>query len=161
MSVHHREDSVRSLKLSNMGITPPSDWNDLEQVRYVKRREMGADCTAAIYAGIDIGGKRYSLTEHDQTELMAQLQTVKEGAPAVPYHADGELCRMFTAEEFVAVATVAMQHIFYHRTYCNHLNAWVRRGKLGEVKGIFYGKELPKDLAENMAEILAKAGELF
>ncbi len=29
-----------------------------------------------------VGGSRYSLTEHDQTEIMAQLTAVKEGAAA-------------------------------------------------------------------------------
>ena len=115
-------------------------------------------CSAAIYAGIEVGGARYSLTEHDQTELMAQAQTVKDGAAAVPYHADGELCRMYPAEEFAALAQAATAHVFYHRTYCNHLNAWIRRAGLEELEGIVYGADLPEDLAAGMAAILAAAG---
>ena len=97
MSIQHREDSIRDMKLERLGVTPPQDWNDVEQVRTAKKAEIGLACSAAIYAGIDVGGAHYSLTEHDQTELMAQFQTVKEGAEEVPYHADGELCRMYTA----------------------------------------------------------------
>lgn len=93
MSIQHREDSIRDMKLERLGVTPPQDWNDVEQVRTAKKAEIGLACSAAIYAGIDVGGAHYSLTEHDQTELMAQFQTVKEGAKEVPYHADGELCR--------------------------------------------------------------------
>jgi hypothetical protein len=89
---------------------------------------------------------------------MGQLSLVQQGAPFVPYHADGELCRMFTAEEFMAVANTAIQHIFYHRTYCNHLNAWIRRGSLAEVRDMFYGVDLPADLAENMTQLLKTAG---
>ena len=103
MSIQHREDSIRDMKLERLGVTPPQDWNDVEQVRTAKKAEIGLACSAAIYAGIDVGGAHYSLTEHDQTELMAQFQTVKEGAEEVPYHADGELCRMYTAEEFTAL----------------------------------------------------------
>lgn len=158
MSVQHREDSIRNIRLERMGITPPDDWNDVEQVRDAKKAEIGAACSAAIYAGIDVNGAHYSLTEHDQTEIMAQLETVKGGAAKVPYHADGELCRMFTAEEFTAVATAAINHIFYHRTYCNHMNAWIKRATIEELPAITYGADLPADLAESMTAIIKAAG---
>ena len=158
MSVQHRKDSSRNMRLERMGIQPPADWIDVAQVRAVKKQQIGAACSAAIYAGIEVDGSRYSLTEHDQTELMAQAQTVKEGAAAVPYHADGELCRMYPAEEFTALAQAATAHVFYHRTYCNHLNAWIARADLEELPAIVYGAELPKDLAASMAAIIAAAG---
>lgn len=158
MSVKHRKDSIRNMRLERQGITPPEDWNDVEQVRAVKKAEIGAACSAAIYAGVDVDDSHYSLTEHDQTEIMAQYDTVKSGAPAVPYHADGKLCRMFTAEEFEKIAKAATAHIFYHRTYCNHVNAWIARAGLAELDAISYGAELPADLAESMAEIIKAAG---
>ena len=152
-----RTDSVRDLQLAGSGITPPRDWGDVEQVRAAKRQEIGAACSAAIYAGVEVGGRRYSLTEHDQTEIMAQLATVKDGAAAVPYHADGELCRMYPAEEFAALAQAATAHVFYHRTYCNHVNAWIMRAELKELMDIVYGAELPQDLAERMTAIISAA----
>lgn len=153
-----RKDSVRTLRLKQLGIAPPADWGDVEQVRRAKREEIGLACTAAIYAGVDLGGSHYSLTEHDQTEIMAQYAVVKEGAAAVPYHADGELCRMYPAAEFTALALSATAHVFYHRTYCNHVNAWINRAGLEELAGIDYGAALPEDLAQSMAAILAAAG---
>lgn len=153
-----RKDSIKKLLLEKAGITPPKDWSDVAQVREVKRQEVGAACSAAIYAGINIGEKHYSLTEHDQTEIMAQYTMVKEGAAAVPYHADGELCRMYPAEEFSVLAQTATAHIFYHRTYCNHLNAWIKRAELEALGGIVYGVELPEDLADSMAAIISAAG---
>ena len=158
MSVQNREDSIRNLRLVRLGVTPPDDWNDVEQVRAAKKEEIGLACSAAIYAGIDVNGSHYSLTEHDQTELMAQYTTMKEGAPAVPYHADGQLCRMYPAEEFAEIAQAATAHVFYHRTYCNHVNAWIARAGLDELDAITYGAELPADLAASMAEIIEAAG---
>ena len=146
------------MKLERLGVTPPQDWNDVEQVRTAKKAEIGLACSAAIYAGIDVGGAHYSLTEHDQTELMAQFQTVKEGAEEVPYHADGELCRMYTAEEFTALTQAATAHVFYPRTYCNHLNAWITRAGIDEIPAIVYGVDLPADLAASMAALIEKAG---
>ena len=74
------------------------------------------------------------------------------------YHADGELCRMYTAEEFTALAQAATAHVFYHRTYCNHLNAWIKRAGLDEIPAIVYGADLPADLAASMAALIEKAG---
>ena len=158
MGIKWRKDSVRELRLKRAGVTPPKDWGDVEQVRQTKLQEVGAACSAAIYAGIDVGGSHYSLTEHDQTEIMAQAQTVKEGAAAVPYHADGELCRMYPAEELAALARAATAHVFYHRAYCNHLNARIRRAGLEELAGIAYGVALPADLAESMEAIISAVG---
>ena len=157
MSVQHTENSIKDGRLRQKGIIPPTDWGDLEQVRAVKKQEMGAECTAHIYAGVEVGGKQYSMTEHDQTELMAQVQTIKEGAAAVPYHANGELCRLYPAEEFIAIANAATAHVFYHRPYCNHLNVWIMRATVKQVDKIEYGSELPNDLAESMAALLAAA----
>lgn len=153
-----RTDSVRDLKLQSSGVTPPRDWGDAEQVRAAKLQEIGLACTAAIYAGVDVGDAHYSLTEHDQTELMAQNAAIAAGARAVPYHADGQLCRMYPAEEFAALAQAATAHVFYHRTYCNHVNAWIARADLAELDSIKYGAELPADLAKSMAAIIAAAG---
>lgn len=156
--LNYRKDSLREIRLKQKGITPPKDWNNVDQVRDAKKQEIGLDCSAAIYAGIDVAGSHYSLTEHDQTELMAQNAAVVAGAQAVPYHADGELCRMYPAAEFSALAQAAAAHVFYHRTYCNHVNAWIARAGLDELAAIEYGAELPADLAASMAQIIQEAG---
>ena len=130
----------------------------LDELRAAKKTEIGAACTAAIYEGISVEGSHYSLTEHDQMELTAQYTLVKEGVPAVPYHADGELCRMYPADEFIVLARVATAHVFYHRTYCNHVNAWIARAEAEELASIVYGAELPEDLAAGMAAILEAGG---
>lgn len=39
----------------------------------------------------------------------------------VLYHADGQPCRLFTAEEFMEVANAATLFITKQRTYCNLL----------------------------------------
>ena len=35
MSIQHREDSIRDMKLERLGVTPPQDWND----RSARRRK--------------------------------------------------------------------------------------------------------------------------
>ena len=134
----------------------------LENKRAAKTAEMSAACNAAITAGMDVtttqGTEHFSLQETDQINLTAAVTAVQQGASDYPYHADGELCRMFTAAEIGAVGQASIAHKLYHTTYCNHLFAWIRRASAAELAGITYGAELPEDLAASMQALLAQAG---
>ena len=134
----------------------------LEDKRSAKTAEMSAACNAAITAGMDVtttqGTEHFSLQETDQINLTAAVTAVQQGAAGYPYHADGELCRMFTAAEIGAVGQASIAHKLYHTTYCNHLFAWIRRATASELAGITYGAELPEDLAASMQALLTQAG---
>lgn len=134
----------------------------LEDKRVAKHAEISAASEAAIYAGMDVettqGTEHFSLTEKDQINLTTAKNAVDKGAAAYPYHADGEMCRIFTAAEINAISQASIAHIIYHTTYCNHLFDWIRRADAVELAGITYGAELPGDLAAHMQEILTQAG---
>ncbi len=159
-----RTDSVRDRALESLGITPPRDWGDVEQVRAAKLQEISAACNAAITAGCDVtltdgSTGHISLTAEDQINLSTATQAVGQGAAGYPYHLDGQLCTLYPAAEIMAMAQAATAHKLYHTTYYNHLAAWARRcSTVEEVAAVTYGAELPEDLAANMAEILAAAG---
>ena len=134
----------------------------LEDKRAAKHAEISAASEAAIYAGMDVettqGTEHFSLTEKDQINLTTAKNAVDKGAAAYPYHADGEMCRIFTAEEINAIAQASIAHKIYHTTYCNHLFEWIRRADAAELAGITYGAELPDDLAASMQALLTQAG---
>ena len=134
----------------------------LEDKRAAKTAAMSAACNAAITAGMDVettqGTEHFSLQETDQINLTAAVTAVQQGAAGYPYHADGELCRMFTAAEIGAVGQASIAHKLYHTTYCNHMFAWIRRATAAELAGITYGAELPEDLAASMQALLTQAG---
>lgn len=123
-----------------------------------KIAELGEACQDAIYKGIDVettsGVEHYSLTINDQTNIGNLLLQAQAGAPVL-YHADGQLCRLFSPEEMMAVAAAAIRHKTYHTTLCNHLNVWVRRTEDDtELDAIAYDSPLPDDLAAHMAALL-------
>lgn len=134
----------------------------LEDKRAAKTAEMSAACNAAITAGMDVtttqGTEHFSLEETDQINLKTATDDVKAGAAFYPYHADGELCRIFTAAEINAIGEASKAHKLYHTTYCNHLFDWIQRADAAELAGITYGAELPDDLAAHMQEILTQSG---
>lgn len=140
-----------------------TDDRSLDQIRADKLTELSTACNAAITAGMDVettqGAEHFSLQETDQINLTTALSAVQAGAPGYPYHADGQLCRMFTAAEIQAVAEASVQHKLYHTTLCNHLMTWARRADTkDELSGITYSADgLPDDLAANMEAVLAAA----
>lgn len=138
----------------------------LEEVKADKIVDLSAACNAAIVAGMDVetsqGTEHFSLEETDQINLTTALTAVQAGAASYPYHADGQLCRMFSAAEIQSIAQASVQHKLYHTTLCNHLLTWARRAETAEeLAGISYTADnLPEDLAANMAEVLASASSL-
>ena len=137
------------------------DDRPLDVIRADKLAELSADCNASITAGMDVettqGTEHFSLQETDQINLTTALSAVQSGAAGYPYHADGKLCRLFTASEIQAIAEASVKHKLYHTTLCNHLLTWARRAETKEeLSGITYSADgLPEDLAANMASVLA------
>jgi hypothetical protein len=85
---------------------------NFENLKKSKFKEVGMACTGIIHTGITVGDCNYSLETYDQINLMGQLDAIQQGAEAVPYHANGNLCRMFPAAEFVQIAEKAISHVF-------------------------------------------------
>ena len=133
----------------------------IDEVRKTKLYSVMSECYAKITSGFDVtlsaGEKEhFSLTETDQINLQAAMTAVHQGAATYPYHADEELCRLYPAEDILIIGDAAMDHKFWHTTYCNHLSTWIRRAEsIEELETIRYGTELPTDLAENMAIIVS------
>lgn len=140
---------------------PASDA--LEAAKAAKEAELSAACNQAITDGMDVettqGTEHFSLQETDQINLTTAYNAVMSGSEQYPYHADGALCRMFTADEIKAISAASIQHKMYHTTLCNHLLTWARRAETEEeLEGITYTADgLPEDLAQNMAQIMAAA----
>lgn len=127
----------------------------LDEQKENKWQEVNETCTKIIYDGIDVttsvGVEHFSLQQFDQMEIKTLADRVAVGATTVPYHADGKLCRMFTAEEMVEIATKSIEYVTYHRTYVNSVHQWIKRCVTEEeLNAISYGVPLPTDLDENL-----------
>lgn len=93
---------------------------NIEYIKELKINFLSSACHNMIENGIDVNGSHYSLTSNDQIEMI-KLESMIKMNPDTPvfYHADGEKCRMFSAEEFLVISTTALGWITYHRTYFN------------------------------------------
>jgi len=143
--------------------TPEPAAPDLETVRTAKLDELSAAAQAAIIAGCDVTLSdgttgHISLTPEDQINLSTAQAAVQAGASGYPYHLDGQLCKVYSAEDILIMGKAAVAHILYHTTYCNHLRTWAQRATdQDELTGITYGAVLPDDLKANMEAIISAA----
>ena len=128
---------------------------ELGKAKEKKIAEISKACEQTIFNGVDIGGEHFSLTYNDQINLSSVFEMIKQGMATALYHADGELCRPFTADEVNNLMTKATEFKTYHTTYCNHLFSWINRLEtVEEVNSITYGSELPEDLQEHLNGVL-------
>lgn len=160
--------AVVSLEVNQDALAAYEDANqpDLSVLKAEKAEELSESCHATIVAGIDVTLSdgttgHFAMEETDQINLTTAYNAVQTGAAGYPYHADGQLCKMYPASDIIAISEAAMAHKLYHTTYCNHLMAWARRAEtVDELSGITYGAELPEDLAANMAEVMSNAAAI-
>lgn len=144
-------------------IYSPQTEAKLANAKLNKYNEISSICYKTITNGVDVktsqGVEHFSLKETDQLNLSAAAQAIQQGASTYPYHADKQLCRMFSAEEIQAIVKASNWHKTYHTTLCNHLNIWINRAEtIEEIESITYSAEnLPDDLALNMTNILAES----
>lgn len=142
---------------------PPTEAEQLETLRAEKLKAASDACEQAICAGIDVTfsdgtQEHFSLQPNDQTNIDGIFSAVTLGVTSYPYHADGELCKMYSASDIVKLYVAAKGHVTQQTTYNNALRQWIKREtSLDTLKSITYGSELPDDLKADVADILQKA----
>lgn len=128
----------------------------INEVISQKKSELSTECEKIIVAGVDVGDAHYSLTIEDQANILAWMAVAQTGK-AVPYHQDGQPCRIYTAEEFMEVANAAVAFKTAQTTYCNLLMRQVEAmTDVDEVKAVKYGvTQLEGEYAEQYQVIMA------
>ena len=128
----------------------------IDKVISQKKAELSEECEKTIVAGVDVGDAHYSLTLEDQANILAWMAVAQTGK-SVPYHCDGQPCRIYSAEEFMEVANAAVAFKTAQTTYCNLLMRQVEAmTNVDEVKAVEYGvTQLEGEYAEQYQIIMA------
>jgi hypothetical protein len=105
---------------------------------------------------------RFSLTENDQTNLMERQAQLMAGATQVSYHADGELCTYYSAEDMMAIIQASIFHKNYQTTYFNSLKYYINSmTDKNEVSAVEYGIEIPEQYqSQPLKDLLAQLAQL-
>ena len=130
-----------------------------------KINEIKKACRDNIYNGIDVElvngeTKHFSLTLEDQMNLNGLITQISIGnikaEKGVPYHADGEMCTLFSIEDFTLIANKASEYIIAQTTYCNHLMNYVKSLEtVEELNNVYYGMPLTGEFLNNFEELTA------
>lgn len=139
----------------------------LEEMKTMKQEEVHADCSKAIYAGINVnlstGVEHFALKIEDQINLFGKQAQMMSGAELLEYHQDGCPCKYYSAEDMQKIMTEALWWVSYHTTYCNALNMWIAGAETGEeLNKIYYGADVPEEyqsevLKDYLVKIMAEA----
>lgn len=133
-------------------ITPTEE--PLETAILNKTEEIGQTMSNTIIVGIDYNNEHYTLTEFDQTAIIARGSQALDGK-SVSWHPDGESCRIYTAQEFLPIYIKAYLHIIRQQTYANQLKQYVKSlTTVDEINNVTYGDELTGTYLENYNAIM-------
>lgn len=120
----------------------------IEQLITDKVAEMSQACEDAITAGFDIVlsdgiEHHFSLQLPDQLKITKLNDRAVAGEEFLPYHADDEPCKIFAAQDIIAINTT-MEHIIeYQTTYFNSLKMYIRgMTDKNEIINVKYGVEI-------------------
>lgn len=144
----------------------PAEVPDIEEVRAAKISEMSAACAQAITAGVDVTLSdgttgHYSLTLEDQLNLMNLQAMVVAGMESVPYHADGEQCRYYSAADFTTIVETATAWKLYQESYFNSLRDYINSmAAVEDIQAVTYGMDIPRQYQTQVLQDLMAEGEV-
>ena len=135
-----------------------------DSIKAEKIAEIKKDCEEYIYAGTDV---TYSdgATEHftyslaDQSNISEMFTAVMAGATEYPYHADGEICKIYSKEQIVTIyGTLSLfktEATTYHNSLKAQVNAMTDADAISAIK--FKETELTGEYLTNYAAMMASA----
>lgn len=138
----------------------PNEVITVDYVKSVKIAEMSNTCNKVITNGFDVvlsdgNSYHFSLTTQDQLNLITLSSMVANGETQIPYHADGELCRFYSADDINIIITTATQFKTYQISYFNALKAYIESlDDMNEIGAITYGVDIPAKYQSDVLKAL-------
>ena len=163
------DDGTEENQPSDEVYIDPEDEITLDYIKSTKNSEMSCICNRIITNGFDIvlsdkETYHFSLTIQDQLNLITLSSLIGSGEEYIPYHADGELCRYYTAADIQAIVNAATVHKTFHVTYFNSLKSYINAlDSIDSISAIEYGCQIPEeyqsDILKQLYEQMAQNNE--
>ena len=131
-----------------------SEAEYISVARNAALERISGKCSAAIYAGVTVNGKHYTLSEHEQAALSIAQSKVDKGATAVLY-GDG----LKDAATITAISAAAYEWGVVCTTYYAYLKRYIAaETDVDKLASIDFGKALPDSYMQQLAALLSSAG---
>ena len=155
-SIEVNQEALDAFKAT---LPDPTDSIKAEKIAEIKK-----DCEEYIYAGTDVtyadgATEHFTYNLADQSNISEMFTAVMAGATEYPYHADGEICKIYSKEQIVTIyGTLSLfktEATTYHNSLKAQVNAMTDADAITAVK--FKETELTGEYLENYAAMMASA----
>ena len=135
-----------------------------DSIKAEKIDEIKKDCEDYIYAGTSVtytdgNTEHFTYNLADQSNISEMFTAVMAGATEYPYHADGEICKIYTKEQIVTIyGTLSLfktEATTYHNSLKAQINAMTDADAISAIK--FKETELTGEYLTNYAAMMASA----
>lgn len=135
-----------------------------DSAKTAKIAEIKKACEDYIYAGTDVTytddtTEHFTYTLADQSNISEMFTAIMAGATEYPYHADGEICKIYTKEQIVTIyGTLSLfktEATTYHNSLKAQINAMTDADAILAIK--FKETELTGEYLTNYNEMMASA----
>ncbi len=124
--------------------------------------ELSQECERIIKNGADIvlsddESHHFSFEMSDQIKISKLYDKAKSGETFLPYHADNELEKIFTAEDITKLNTAMEQTVDYQTAYFNSLKMYLKSVVENNVSVVYdanYGMEIPEEHKSDVLKYL-------
>lgn len=137
----------------------------VETARETKIEELSVACNTAINAGMQVqltdgATEPFTYGLVDQSNVSEMFNAVLLGATEYPYHANDDDCRMYSAQDIVAIYATLSAFKTGQTTYHNQLKRYVKSLTTQEdIEAVNYGQELTGEYLEAYTTLIAQAQE--
>ena len=136
----------------------------LNKTKQSKLAEISKSCEDYIYAGTNVTlpdntTEHFTYTLADQSNISEMFTAIMAGATEYPYHADGEICKIYSKAEIVTIYGTLSLFKTEATTYHNGLKAQVNAmDDIDTISAIkFKETELTGEYLTNYNEMMASA----
>ena len=135
-----------------------------DSIKAEKIAEIKKDCEDYIYAGTSVTyadgtTEHFTYTLADQSNISEMFTAVMAGATEYPYHADGEICKIYTKEQIVTIyGTLSLfktEATTYHNSLKAQINGMTDADGISAIK--FKETELTGEYLANYTAMMASA----
>ena len=139
-------------------------FKTVEEAKPAKIAEIKQVCESYIYAGTDVTysdgtTEHFTYTLADQSNISEMFTAIMAGATEYPYHADGEICKIYTKEQIVTIyGTLSLfktEATTYHNSLKAQINAMTDADAISAIK--FKETELTGEYLTNYTEMMTSA----
>lgn len=134
-----------------------------ETAREAKIEELSVACNTVINAGTQVrlsdgSTEPFTYGLADQSNVSEMFNAVLLGATEYPYHANDDDCRMYNAQDIVAIYATLSAFKTGQTTYHNQLKRYTKAlTAQEEIEAVTYGQELTGEYLDKYNELMAQA----